>query len=390
MFKINNILEKYTGCKYNYITLFGRSALYLLLTSLRVEGKEILVPALICDSITNTIIKAGASPVFIDVNPSNFTLDLEDLKAKITPKTVALLFVHYFGYVYPDIEKLKAITKKYRLFLIEDCAHSLGASYGNKKVGSIGDASIFSLTKNMPFLGGGVLATNNLSLNDLIFKEYKKFYQQEQNIFIKCRKFLITMVYLYKLWVDYYIYDRPKKSIFKWWLINLPEYFLFPLYLIKRYFFKKGPQNNYLVNRIKEDQFLNAGITPLNFVFYFLKFYLKKIEINNQKRREIIYILEQQILNPNLHLRIVKDKKCVHASTFLVIHLKNRQAKDVVSFFKKKGVLLRCVWPVFQDYLREQQTQNIREIANKIALLRINPYLTQQEINYLVSLFNEI
>jgi len=137
----------------------GRSALFLLLKSLDIkENDEVLVQAFTCNAVLNPILKNKARPIFVDIDES-FNLDPKDLEKKITKNSKAVIVQHTFGQP-ARLDEIKKICQKYGLYLIEDCAHSLGASFFGKKVGSFGDASFFSFGRDKiitSIFGGGLL-----------------------------------------------------------------------------------------------------------------------------------------------------------------------------------------------------------------------------------------
>jgi dTDP-4-amino-4,6-dideoxygalactose transaminase len=104
----------------------------------------------------------GAKPVFVDITSlSDLNLSCDDLENKITPKTKAIMVVHYGGFL-ADMERIKKIAKKYNLFVIEDAAHAIGAKFNSKMAGGIGDVGCFSFfsNKNMATGEGGMVVTN--------------------------------------------------------------------------------------------------------------------------------------------------------------------------------------------------------------------------------------
>lgn len=104
----------------------------------------------------------GAQPVFIDIEPTYFTLNPEALSEAVSEKTKAVLGVHLFGQPF-DVQTVQEICADNNILLIEDCAQAHGATYNGKKVGSFGDAGCFSFysTKNMTSGEGGMITTNN-------------------------------------------------------------------------------------------------------------------------------------------------------------------------------------------------------------------------------------
>lgn len=140
----------------------GRSAMFALLKSFGIaKGDEVIVQAFTCVAVPNSITWAGAKPVFVDIDDS-FNLDPIDVEKKITSKTKAIIVQHTFG-VPAKMDSLIAFAKKNKLFLIEDCAHSLGATYNEKKVGTIGDAAFFSFGRDkvVSSVWGGVAIIND-------------------------------------------------------------------------------------------------------------------------------------------------------------------------------------------------------------------------------------
>ncbi|HBF35364.1 TPA: DegT/DnrJ/EryC1/StrS aminotransferase [Candidatus Sumerlaeota bacterium] len=126
-------------------------------------GDEVITSALTFAASANAIRYTGATPIFADVKSfDDWTLDPDDIERKITPRTKAILVVHYAGFGC-DMERIQAIAQKNKLKIIEDCAHSVGASRGPKKLGSEGDFSCFSFfsNKNLSTGEGGMICTND-------------------------------------------------------------------------------------------------------------------------------------------------------------------------------------------------------------------------------------
>ena len=141
----------------------GTVALQLPLAALGIgPGDEVIVPALSFIASGLAPLHQLATPVFADVDPVTFTIDPDDVEARITPKTAALLPVHLHG-LPADMDRLLELARKYGLAVVEDACQAHDASYGGRKVGSIGEAAAFSLqvTKNLPTCGEGGLVTTN-------------------------------------------------------------------------------------------------------------------------------------------------------------------------------------------------------------------------------------
>ncbi|MGE4504855.1 MAG: DegT/DnrJ/EryC1/StrS family aminotransferase [Desulfovibrionaceae bacterium] len=142
------------------------TALTICLKYLGAEGGEVLVPSGTFLTSVSSVLFAGGTPVLVDMNPETLALDPGDLARKLTPRTKGVVWVHLTGVVSHEYEKIVAFCKDNGLFLIEDCAHALGAAADGAPVGSLGDAGCFSFypTKITTSGTGGMIATSNPGL----------------------------------------------------------------------------------------------------------------------------------------------------------------------------------------------------------------------------------
>lgn len=149
----------------------GTDSLYMALRALGIgEGDEVITTPFTFIATSEVIVRVGAKPVFVDIDPQTFNFDLEQISQAITSQTKAIIAVHLFGQPI-EMTRLMAIAKKHELFVIEDCAQATGASWQQQKVGSIGDVGCFSFfpTKNLGAYGdGGCITTNNQAIADKI------------------------------------------------------------------------------------------------------------------------------------------------------------------------------------------------------------------------------
>src|SRR5262245_42488108 len=139
-------------------TEYGRMALYFILKSMDFPpGSEIIVPAFTFWVVPEIARVAGLTPVFADIDPATFTLCPTSVERAITPNTRAVLPTHLYGMAC-DMDPIVDLARRHGLKVIEDCAHSLGATYNGKMVGTLGDASFFSFQAFKPLntYGGGL------------------------------------------------------------------------------------------------------------------------------------------------------------------------------------------------------------------------------------------
>ena len=165
--KFVNEFEKafsgYIGVKHGTGVCNGTVAIHLALVALGLgKGDEVIVPTFTYIASANPILQVGATPVFADSRADTWQLDAEDVKAKITPKTKAIMVVHLYGHPC-DMDAIMAIAKDFNLFVIEDCAEAIGSEYKGKKVGSFGDVACFSFFGNKTITcgEGGMVLTNS-------------------------------------------------------------------------------------------------------------------------------------------------------------------------------------------------------------------------------------
>ena len=140
----------------------GTAALELACALLLKRGHEVILPSFTFSSCANAILLAGAKPVFCDIDINTYNIDPTEIEKKITKKTKALMVVHYSGMAC-DMDKIMQIAHDKKLYIIEDAAHALGATYNGKNLGTIGNLGCFSFhgTKNAASGEGGAFVTND-------------------------------------------------------------------------------------------------------------------------------------------------------------------------------------------------------------------------------------
>ncbi|MEW6586940.1 MAG: DegT/DnrJ/EryC1/StrS family aminotransferase [Nitrospirota bacterium] len=154
----------YHGVKEGVGVASCTDALHLALDGLGIgEGDEVITTPFTFFATVEAILYTGALPVFVDIDPATFTIDVDQIESHITGRTRAILPVHLFGHP-ADMERIVKIARKHGLKVIEDCAQSFGANVNGRKTGSFGDAGCFSFypSKNLGAYGdGGLIVTDN-------------------------------------------------------------------------------------------------------------------------------------------------------------------------------------------------------------------------------------
>lgn len=166
--EVENWFKNYLQTENIALTNSGRSALFTILNTFGIKaGDEVIIQSFTCLAVPEVIKWVGAKPVYVDIN-ENLNINEKDLIMKITPRTRAIIVQHTFG-LPAQIDKILDLAKKNNILVIEDCAHSLGAIYKGKRIGTFGDASFFSFGRDkiISCVFGGAAAINTKDMSVL-------------------------------------------------------------------------------------------------------------------------------------------------------------------------------------------------------------------------------
>lgn len=162
-------VREFLGVKHAIAVSSGTDALVLALMALDIQpGDEVICPAFTFFATGGSVARLGAVPVFCDVDAVHFNVSIDSLRAKITPRTKAIMPVHLFGQS-ADMDAIMAVAKEHNLRVIEDAAQSFGAKTQGRQTGTIGDFGAYSFfpSKNLGGLGdSGLLVTNDDKLGE--------------------------------------------------------------------------------------------------------------------------------------------------------------------------------------------------------------------------------
>jgi dTDP-4-amino-4,6-dideoxygalactose transaminase len=164
-------IASFCGCKYGAGVANGTDAIHLALRALNIgPGDEVITTPFTFIATTEAIGLVGATPVFVDIEPLTFNIDANRIEAAITPRTKVILPVHLYGQPC-DMDAIMDIAHRRGLYVVEDCAQAIGATYGGRTVGGFGDLGCLSFfpSKNLGCLGdGGMVLTNNAELHERV------------------------------------------------------------------------------------------------------------------------------------------------------------------------------------------------------------------------------
>ncbi|WP_300771691.1 DegT/DnrJ/EryC1/StrS aminotransferase family protein [uncultured Acetatifactor sp.] len=167
-------LKGFLGVENVELLTNGHMALELTLQAMNLQGEVITTPFTFA-STTHAIVRNGLKPVFCDIDPVTYTMDVEKIEGLITDRTCAIMPVHVYGNIC-DVEEIGRIAHKYELKVIYDAAHAFGESYKGRGIGSFGDASCFSFhaTKVFNSIEGGAVCFRDSHLGSALY-ELKNF-----------------------------------------------------------------------------------------------------------------------------------------------------------------------------------------------------------------------
>lgn len=168
--KLETQLKEYLGVENISLMTNGHLSLELGLQAMNLKGEVITTPFTFA-STTHAIVRNGLTPVFCDIDPDSYTIDVTKIESLITDKTCAIVPVHVYGNVC-NIEEIERIAKKYDLKVIYDAAHTFGVRYKGKGIGAFGDASMFSFhaTKVFNTIEGGCMCFHDSSYEKELYK----------------------------------------------------------------------------------------------------------------------------------------------------------------------------------------------------------------------------
>ena len=317
--------KRYLGVKYAISFNSGRSALMAILDSLDIKkDDEVLLQGFTCNSAVNPILAKGAKPVFVDV-VDTINMDPEDLKKKITSKSKIAMIQHTFGWP-AQIDEILKIAKQNNLFLVEDCAHSLGAKYKGKFCGTFGDVAFFSFGRDkiISSVFGGLAVTNNEEIGERI-----------KNFRVKCdfpSNFWIFQQLLHPILVNYLVLPA----------YGLNQHFgriilgLFhKLSILSKAVYKKEKKGE--IPKYFPKRFPNALATlALN--------QFKKLEKFNDHRRKTASFYEKELKNTGFNLPLAKSQEGRTPAFMRYPILVNFDTDEILQKLRRKKIFLDDGW----------------------------------------------
>ncbi len=308
--------KKFFGLKHAFTFNSGRTSLMAILRNLNLKaGDEVILQAFTCNAAVNPIQWAGLKPVYIDCNEEDFNVDIEDLKRKINPKSKVLIVQHTFG-LPANMDEVLNIVRENNLILIEDCAHSLGAEYKGRKIGTFGKAAFFSFSRDkiISSVYGGMVVTNDNQLAQKI-KRFQKEIKYPSS-------FWILQQLLHPILIGYLI--LPTYSILGKYLLVLCQWFHI-LSKAVHWKEKKGERPSYFPKKMP-----NAlALLALN--------QFRKLNKFNNHRKKIAEIYYKELKDNSFELPAQFPER---GSIFLRFAIKHPKAHQIIKKAWKKNLLI--------------------------------------------------
>lgn len=355
--------------KVSYAISFNsaRASLFAILNACNLKKEdEVILQAFTCTVVPNAVIASGATPIYVDMNNS-FTIDTNDLEKKISKNTKVIIIQHTFG-ISSNMDDILKIAKRNNILAIEDVAHTIGGEYKNKKLGTLGDAAIFSFGRDKAFSSvfGGIVITNNKILGEKI-----KNFQKESK-------------YPSNFWIFQQLFHPIAFSII------LPLYNFFSLGKILLVFFQKLNLLSFPVStKEKKGKFSIDLIKRFPDALSRLALLqLSKISLYNNRRKEIAAKYKKVCTDLKIETEDYKD------SFLLRFPILIKDPIKMYEFFRKEQIHLGNWYSNIFDpkgieysviFYKKGSCPNAEKIAQKIVNLPMNPTLTDKDLNKVIN-----
>ena len=327
--EFENQFARFCAVNYAVGVNSATAALDLALKLLEINpGDEVIVPTMTFVSTAHVVVYNRATPVFVDVDPSTVNMDLHDVERKITPRTKAVIPVHYGGRPV-DMDTLAAMAGD--IPIIEDCAHATGSTYKGKPVGGLGDIGCFSFhaVKNLAMGDGGALTMNN-----------QAWYERAKR--------------LRWLGIDRGTWDRTELDKSYWWQYHVDEIGL------------KCHMN---------DIAASIGLVQLG-----------KLPRSNGRRKEIVGMYYQGLSGISGVELPPRDDE-MYRSSWHIFHIKCRERNELSVYLQERGIATGVHYAPIHTYRCYGVSTTLRqaeELQYRLLTLPLYPDLRDDEVQYVI------
>jgi len=322
---------EYVGVDYAVGVNSCTAALHLALKVMDVEGGEVITSPLTFISTNHAILYNNSTPVFADVESDTLNIRVDEIEKLISPKTKAILVVHYSGHPC-DMDPILNIARVKNIKVVEDAAHATGAEYKGRKIGSISDATCFSFhaVKNLATGDGGMIT-------------------------IKKEDLLIRLKKLYWLGISRGTWDRTKSSAYKW---------------------------EYNVEELGYKYHMNDIMAALGLI------QLSKIEKTNERRRQISEQYNEAFANLDWIETPVEKQYAKSAHHNYVIKVLNGKRDKLITYLAESGIsasvhyIPNHLYEMYKPYYRKLPVAE--SVWKKLVTLPLFPDLKDTEVDFII------
>ncbi len=361
-------LKSYLGVKHCFSVSSGRAALTIILKALsRISGKEeVMVPAYTCFTVPAAVVRAGLKVRLNDIEISSFDLDHSQLENQDLNRVLAIVATSLFG-LPVDMKRISAFAGRNDLFLVDDSAQSLGASWNGEKAGTFADVGFYSLSKgkNITTIEGGIIVTND----DNIAREIGLLVSSLPHADgLKNLKYFAQSL-MYAVFLHPHLYRLPDKLPFL--RLGISEF---------NPEFKIGGFSSWQASLGKQ--------------------LLNKLGQLNQKRRQTAYELSDELRGCDGLIVPQIRTRCEPAFLRLPILVDNPAVRDkIYRGLLKAGIGVSKMYPLALDQIPQLQPHlagetnrfpNARFVASHILTLPTHPYLKHSDKERVISLIKKI
>ncbi|MDD2689491.1 MAG: DegT/DnrJ/EryC1/StrS family aminotransferase [Candidatus Omnitrophica bacterium] len=370
---LENDFKGYLGVSYARLTCSGTAAFYIILESLKNNStkRTVIIPSFVCPLLPLAINRAGFKARVCDINKDNFNFDIKKLEKICSEENdiLAILAIHLGG-IPIDFDTIKQICERKRIFIIEDCAQSLGAVYKGKKVGTLGDFSFFSLCrgKGVTIYEGGLIVSGK--------KEYFAIIDNTLERLVKKNPFSESL---------------RLSELFGYWLFYRPFLFWFVYRLPQIYWSWRKETLRAMAEYFTIDFPLHEVSAMRNLIGH-LSFLGLEREIEKQREKAYDYL---EGLRGIPGIKIITESPESRATypylTLLFDSLKNAQRAQ--ELLKNSGLGVSRIYnsqikdyEYLKDIIEDEDCPNARYLAQRQITLTTSTFLAKEDLKSVVKI----
>jgi dTDP-4-amino-4,6-dideoxygalactose transaminase len=369
--------KNYLKVDYARVTCSGTAALYLVLETLKElsSRKTVIIPSFICPLVPLAIQRAGLTIEICDIHKSDFNFNIRELEELCSknPDILAIVPVPLGG-IPLDFNPIKNISDQYGIFLIEDCAQSLGATYQDKKVGTLGDFSFFSLCrgKGLTLYEGGVVVTNQRDYGAVLDRKIDQFVKD-----------------------DFILESLRGLELFGYWLFYHPSFFWFVFRLPQIFWNLQGKRLKALMEYFTID-FPIHRVSKIRRLIGHVHFYHLEEEIEKQNQKASYYIDGLRNIEGIQVIKAPEYGRATYPYLTLIFHTPEKRER-ALKRLENSGLGVSQIYACAitdYDYLRpilpDRSCPNARYLAEREITLSTSTFLKEEDLDSILNSLGDL